>query len=369
MLELVALTLAGMHFGVPLFYYLLLKHRYLKCPWNIKIDENYKPNITVIVPTYNEEKLIQSKLDNLYAQDYSKSLIEIIVVDGKSDDRTTELVRNWVSRHRDVKLALIEEPERCGMVPAINYVLQHHRIKGEIVVFTDVDAIWSANALTMVAKYFADPNIGAVTASIVPTTSTDGSVEGVYRNYYNLIRIAESRLQSTPVHNGALVAFRANLLLKMGGLPSYTGNNDSTPASIVAFAGYRAIQVDDVLVKEPVRGSLFRRKVRRAQHLLLSFIKTKRYAKMLGAYKYTKPFERIWKVEWWLHVTNPWLLISCVFLFLLSIFRGSFTALALLGTGLVLLTLKSYRTWVLNQLYLVIATIRNLWTKEIVWSK
>jgi len=266
-------------------------------------------------------------------------------------------------------LKLVEEPERRGMVPALNYALRHCKIDGEIVVFTDVDAFWDADALTGVAKYFADPNVGAVTASITPTTRANDFLEGTYRNYYNLLRVAESKVHSTPIHNGAFVAFRTSLLYKIGGLPEYTGNDDSTPASIVAFMDYRAIQVNDVVVKEPVRGGQFHRKVRRAQHLLLSFLKTKRYAKKLGVYRRTKPFERIWKVEWWLHVVNPWLLPACTILLVMGAFYGSFTALILLGIGLMLLMLKVYRTWVLQQLYLVIAAVRNLWTKEIAWSK
>ena len=368
-LEALALTFTGIHFGIPLLYYIYLKHKYLNKPLDVKVDENYRPKVTIIVPTYNEAKFIQSKLDNIYGQDYPRSLMEVVVVDSASDDGTVDLVRKWASKHRNVSLKIIEEPERRGMVPALNYALQHCQIDGEIIVFTDVDAFWDADALTRVTKYFADPNIGAVTASITPTTLANDFLEGAYRKYYNLLRIAESKVHSTPIHNGAFMAFRTSLLYKMGCLPSYTGNNDSTPASIAAFTGYRAIQVDDVLVKEPVRENQFYRKVRRAQHLLLSFLKTKRYAKKLGIYRHTESFERIWKVEWWLHVVNPWLLIACVILLVTAVFYSSLAALILLGIGLMLLMLKAYRTWVLQQLYLVIAAIRNLWTREIAWSK
>mgnify|MGYP000692792412 CR=1 FL=1 len=102
---------------------------------------------------------------------------------------------------------------------------------------------------------------------------------------------------------------------------------------------------------------------------MLNFLKTKQYAKKLAVYRHTKPFEKIWKVEWWLHVVNPWLLIASVILFVMAIFYGSPLALILLGVGLMLLSLKTYRVWMLQQFYLVIAMIRNLWTKEVIWSK
>jgi len=50
-------------------------------------------------------------------------------------------------------------------------------------------------------------------------------------------------------------------------------------------------------------------------------------------------------------------------------FSASLMALTLLGIGLMLLMLRVYRTWVLQQLYLIIAAVRNLWTREITWSK
>jgi hypothetical protein len=102
---------------------------------------------------------------------------------------------------------------------------------------------------------------------------------------------------------------------------------------------------------------------------LLNFLKTKRYAKKHEVYKPAKSFEKIWKIEWWLHVVNPWLLITSIMLLLISVSCGSLVALIILGIGLMFLTLKTYRAWILQQLYLVIAAVRNLWTKETLWSK
>lgn len=321
------------------------------------------------MPTYREAEFIEEKLDNLYTQDYPKNLMEIVVVDSASNDETVGLVKKWASEHMNVNLKLLEEPERRGMVHALNYALQHCPVNREITLFTDVDAFWDCDALRKIAKYFADFGVGAVTASIIPATQANSPIEGAYRNYYNVLRMAESKIHSTPIHNGALVAFRTILLYKMGGLPNYTGNDDSTPASIIAFMGYRTIQVDEVTVREPIRGQV-NRKVRRAQHLLLSFLKTKCYTKKLGLYTFTNPFGKVWKIEWWLHVANPWLLVASVLLFVASVaFYGFVISLALLGMGLLLLMLKAYRTWVLQQVYLTIAALRNLRTKEIMWKK
>lgn len=66
LLELVAIALITIHFEVPLIYYWYLKTKWLNKPWNIKVNSNYKPKTTIIVPTYNEVHLIEEKLDNIY---------------------------------------------------------------------------------------------------------------------------------------------------------------------------------------------------------------------------------------------------------------------------------------------------------------
>ena len=366
MFELLAVLLAGVHFGIPLVYYLYLKSKYLNKPWNIKVDENYRPKVTIIVPTYREAKFIWDKLDNIYAQDYPRNLMEVIVVDSASDDGTVDLVKKWASEHRDIDLKLVEEPERKGKLSAVLESLKHVSLESDVVVFTDADASWEPEALNKAIKYFADPLVGAVTATII--YSSEETFENVYRNYYNMIRVAESKVFATPVHNGPFLAIRTELLRKYG-LPIFPGSDDSSFGSYVALLGFRAIQIDDVIVREPIRGSQFRRKVRRAQHLLLSFLKTKRYAKKLKVYRHVKSFEKIWRMEWWLHIVNPWLLVASAILLAISTLHASFMAITLLGSGIMSLLLRPYRTWILQQLYLVIASIRNLWTKEVAWSK
>jgi len=373
-MDLLAVALAGVHFALPLAYYSYAKAKWLPRPWNVKIDENYKPKVVVIVPTYNEGLTIRDKLNNLYEQNYPRELFEIIVVDSASEDGTAEKVREWGKEHPDVNLKLLEEPVRRGMNPALNFALKHISKDVEIIIFTDADSYWPPDALRSVVKYFADPIVAAVTTNIV-LASREGlrrkeeMGENVYRSYYNNLRVSESKLHSTPVHNGALVAFRFRFIRKINGIPEFTGNNDSTPASIIAFMGYRAIQISDVTTVELLARNNFLRKVRRAQHLLLSFLKTKRYAKKLGIYV-KSPFDTIWRIEWWLHVINPWLLVASLsFLIFNLVFYGSVTALVLIGAGLIPLMLKAYRAWIMQQVYLIIAAVRNLWTREIMWSK
>jgi len=364
-LLIVAVGLALVHFGFPLAYYCYLK-KWLNKPWDVRRDPGYKPRVSIIVPTYNEVGFIQKKLDDIYAQDYPRELIEVIITDSGSKDGTLEVVKEWMRDHMDLDLKLVVNSKRKGklyaLLEALNYVSQDSKV----VVFTDADAFWEPSALSKMTSYFADPSVGSVTACIY---YTDVDIyEETYRDYYNVVRVAESKMHATPVHNGPFLAIRADLLRKYG-LPDFPGSDDSSFGSFIAFAGYRAIQVDDIVVREPIRGSQVWRRIRRAHHLIINFTTTKRYAKKRGIYKYNRAFENIWRIEWWLHIVNPWLLLLSAILLVLIAVSGSLIALAPIGAGLALLVLNIYRVWILQQAYLIIAMLRSLWTKEAMWRR
>ncbi|MEM1625608.1 MAG: glycosyltransferase [Candidatus Nezhaarchaeales archaeon] len=93
-LDVLASILALVHFAFPLTYYLYAKTMWLPKPWSLKVDENHKPRVTIILPTYNEAKIIRDRLDNIYSQDYPKSLMEVIVIDlGSSGGMPLRFIR------------------------------------------------------------------------------------------------------------------------------------------------------------------------------------------------------------------------------------------------------------------------------------
>jgi cellulose synthase/poly-beta-1,6-N-acetylglucosamine synthase-like glycosyltransferase len=94
-LTLLALILVLIHFGFPLLYYLYLKSIWLNRDWGLG-DPGYTPKVSIIIPTYNEANLIESKLDNIISQTYPKELMEIIVVNSASSDDTSNIVREWM---------------------------------------------------------------------------------------------------------------------------------------------------------------------------------------------------------------------------------------------------------------------------------
>jgi cellulose synthase/poly-beta-1,6-N-acetylglucosamine synthase-like glycosyltransferase len=359
-----AIGLMLLHFSFPLLYYLHLRSMWLNRPWNLRRDPEYGPKVTIIVPTYNEATLVKRKLDDVASQDYPRELVEVVVVDSASTDGTPNIVKEWMESHRDFKVILVEEGVRRGKAYALNRALEV--AMGDVVVITDVDSTWPsrgtlANALT----WFSDPEVGAVTCLKMPVGEGFAGVEKGYRDFYNIVRLGESKKFSTPVFHGELAAFRKSLLQELGGFPTDTGADDSHTATLIALRGYRAIAVDNALCTELVpRKGYHTWRIRRAQHLLQHFTKT---LKLLP--KAPREFKPILLAETWLHLFNPWLLLAAATILLYKALTGSLVALALLVAGAALLILKLYRTWVATQTYLITACIRNLWAKEIVWEK
>lgn len=368
--DILALTFGTVHFAIPLAYYIYLK-RYAKKPWNLKIDESYRPKSTIIIPTYNEAEMIEQRLDDTIEQDYPKEKLELILIDSASDDGTPEIVERWMKKHPYMNVKLIREKERRGKVYALNNALSKVSDNAEIVIVTDADCLWRKDAVKNAVKYFGDPIVGAVTCSIYPMQSAQGlgfSFDKEYRDFNNTVRIAESKSWSTPIAHGPFIAYRRKCLAKLGGIPN-KGVDDSTPFTLIALNGHRSIQAPGIYVYEFVPGDLksgLARRLRRAHHLISHF------AKMVkNIPSAPNPFKKILGIEIYLHTMNPWLLPIAMVLIAVSMVTNFRYALLSIGfwasiLGAMLFTLyPSFRTWILTQFLMIGATINYMLKGEL----
>jgi len=351
-------ALAAAHFGAPLAYYAAAR-RWLKTPWRIKPDPAYLPAVTVAIPTYNEARHIEEKLEDVYRQEYPRARLEIIVVDSASTDGTAERAKGWAAAHPDADVKVVEEPQRRGKASALNAALAMAR--GEVFVITDADCRWpQRDALRRAVSWLADPTVGAVTCLKKPAADGPASVEAGYRDRYNVLRLAESKKWATPIFHGELAAYKTELLRKIGGFPLDIGADDSHTAAKIAAMGYRAVAAEDLWCVEAVPHNGYHKwRIRRAQHLLQHFLKT-------PAAEAPPTMRLILLAEKYLHLSNPWLLPAAAVALAAA---ATPPALALLAAGAVSLALKPYRTWTAAQLYLIAAAVKNLWNRELIWEK
>ena len=351
------------HFLIPVLYYRHAKGWLVK-PDFVLTNEIFEPPISIIVPTFNEARFIEGKLTNILEDNYPRELLEIVIIDSASIDGTVDTARSWSGSHRDLCVKIIEESVRKGKLLALLRAFDSVSSLDAVVLVTDADVRWEKGTIRKAAKYFADPSVGAVTASLV--YSGNHRLENAYRNFYNVLRIAESSRHSTPIQSGAFQALRARILKDIG-VPTFPGSDDCAFASYIAFTGYRSLQVGDILVREPMRGNQFFTKVRRAQHVILNFLFTKEHAKKEGIYHKTD-FDFIWEMEFWLTVVNPWLLLVALLLLMTSlVLKLQLSNLMIVILSGALVVFEPYRVWVCQQGYLILGSLRNLMTRKETW--
>jgi len=204
----------------------------------LRKDYSYSRTVTVFVPTYNEEKNIERKLDNLLAQTYPIS--EILVYDC-STDNTAKLVRETQERHPSIRLVTV--PEEMTMAQILNRALRE--AKGEIVVKTDCDSLAeSRDALKELVADFADPRVGGVTGVCV----AERGLEKHFRALLTRLQIAESNIDSVIIaHASSLLAFRKSASVPVS--PDSMAD-DTEEFVMIRRRGYRTIVDAQVISRE-----------------------------------------------------------------------------------------------------------------------
>ena len=162
------------------------------------------PEITLIIPVFNDLEKAQAKIENLTQIDYPKDKLSILMVSDGSTDGTNECLSV------DQRIDFISYEARQGKPTALNTGVM--RAKSEIIVFTDVRQQVEPSAVKRLVARLLSPGIGAVSGELVlldPETNTGAHVS-LYWQYEKFIRKAESKVASVAGVTGALYAIRRN---------------------------------------------------------------------------------------------------------------------------------------------------------------
>ena len=197
--------------------------------------EGFHPLVSVIVPAFNEEKVIIRTLDSLLASDYSN--FEIIVVDDGSADKTFEIVTEKYGAH--TKVSLFTKPNG-GKAEALNFGWR--RAGGDIIVALDADTLFDSKTLSALAHRFADETIGAIAGNAkvgnrINIVTKWQALE--YVTSQNFDRRAFSSLNCITVVPGSVGAWRRSVLEEVGGFSSETLAEDQDLTIQVRKRGYK----------------------------------------------------------------------------------------------------------------------------------
>ncbi|HWF02014.1 MAG TPA: glycosyltransferase [Caulobacteraceae bacterium] len=198
-------------------------------------DPDTGPLISVLIPCFNEEKVIVQSVGRILASHWKN--IEILVLDDGSKDRTSDVVREAYEHEPRVQLLTFENG---GKARALNRGLALTR--GEIIVALDADTLFPPDTLGRLSRWFADERVGAVAGNAVVGNRLNLITRWQALEYVtaqNLERRALAALGAVTVVPGAVGAWRRSVLLELGGYPHDTLAEDQDLTLAVQRAGWR----------------------------------------------------------------------------------------------------------------------------------
>jgi poly-beta-1,6-N-acetyl-D-glucosamine synthase len=192
------------------------------------------PAVTMLISAYQEEAVIQKKLENSLALDYPSEQLQILVAVDGQEDHTKEIVETFSSQ--GVELSF--DPQRVGKINAIQRAMQSAR--GEVIVLTDANTFFAPDAMRLLTAPFLDPKVGAVSGAKVIAGEDDSLAksEGLYWKYESFIKKQETRLGSCTGVSGEIFAFRRNLFEQP---PAEIINDDFYLAMRILRKGFRVV--------------------------------------------------------------------------------------------------------------------------------
>lgn len=177
-------------------------------------QSNFINSFTIIIPTFNEESSIYSRIQNLLELDYPYGMYEIIIVDSNSSDNTASVVSTFITNYNQIhpRILFIQEKERLGKAHAIEYSKQY--AEGEIILIADANSVYSKNVLLEIGKWFADKRIGAVSGKYAISNAKDGFPvqESFYWFIEDITLKGESAIDSISTVIGTISAWRKDLV-------------------------------------------------------------------------------------------------------------------------------------------------------------
>jgi cellulose synthase/poly-beta-1,6-N-acetylglucosamine synthase-like glycosyltransferase len=126
------------------------------------------PHVSVIIPCRNEVRYIGACLDSLFANDYPKERLDVLVVDGMSDDGTRAVVESYTRSHPFTRL--LENPQRVTPV-ALNLGIESAR--GSVIVLAGAHAVYPVNYISELVSWLQRSGADAVGGRCVACPGVD----------------------------------------------------------------------------------------------------------------------------------------------------------------------------------------------------
>jgi cellulose synthase/poly-beta-1,6-N-acetylglucosamine synthase-like glycosyltransferase len=214
------------------------------------------PQVAVVISAFNEERHLQQRIDNLLALDYPAELLSVYIGSDGSRDATGDILR----RCTDPRIkAHVFEVNR-GKANVLNDLVS--RTTEPILVFSDANTFFAADALKSMLPHFADPRVGGVSGELRLLGASGDNQDSLYWRVEQLLKFFEARIGGLLGANGAIYAIRRELWKP---LAPDTICDDFCVGMNVAAAGCRLVYEPTAWAEEDTPASIgdeYQRRVR-----------------------------------------------------------------------------------------------------------
>jgi peptidoglycan-N-acetylglucosamine deacetylase len=206
---------------------------------------SYKPKVAVLIPAYNEEKVIERTVRAALNSNYQN--LRVIVIDDGSKDRTLEVARSaFIPEQVSGRVLILSKPN-SGKADALNYGIEHIG-DAELFVGIDADTVIAPDAIARLVPHFINPDVGAIAGNAkvgnrVNLWTRWQALE--YITSQNFERRALDVLGAVSVVPGAIGAWRVSAVREAGGYHTDTVAEDADLTMALLRMGYR-VEYEDM---------------------------------------------------------------------------------------------------------------------------
>jgi cellulose synthase/poly-beta-1,6-N-acetylglucosamine synthase-like glycosyltransferase/spore germination protein YaaH/peptidoglycan/xylan/chitin deacetylase (PgdA/CDA1 family) len=212
----------------------------------LEAAQAYKPAVAVVIPAFNEEKVIVRTVRAALHSNYPK--LRVIVVDDGSSDRTLDVTQNaFADEIRDGRVTLLTKPN-SGKAEALNYGLEF--VHEEIFVGIDADTVIARDAISRLVPHFLDARVGAIAGNAKVGNRVNWWTRWQALEYVtsqNFERRALNVLGAVSVVPGAIGAWRTAAVREVGAFHVDTVAEDADLTMALLRRGYRVEYEDRAL--------------------------------------------------------------------------------------------------------------------------